>query len=369
MEEKIFVNLSTDHIFECATDIIGREGEGNTSRLEITVPEKLCNCSIYLDFEKPNGEKLRTPKLEVESGVAYYDVVPYLLTDRGEIKVQAVLITEIGGTWKSSIKKYFNQHSINAEDYINNYPEKEDFIVEAQRILDALSGEVAEIAEMLSNNQEFINSIVNTIEDARWVNTITGTRLRFFVGTKAEYEALEDTSNLFAIITDDTTKEEIETDIAELKTATATNTTNTATNTTDIAELDAKHTELANKFTEHEKHSFGVAVAGAKVTGSSAFNVRASDLEEGGVYLVTLRLTESDTAHTACNLAYYGVFVYRTEGINVDITEATWDCGLGQLYIRFTHDGTNLTATTCYTADGEANKYGGYFAMYKLGVI
>lgn len=129
MEDKILVNLSTDanHTFECPTNIIGREGEGYTSRFEITIPEKFTGCSVYLDFEKPNGEKLRTPKLNMENGVAVYDVHPYLLTDDGEIKAQAVLIAENGQTWKSSKKKYHIQKSINA---IEEIPDKEDFIAD-----------------------------------------------------------------------------------------------------------------------------------------------------------------------------------------------------------------------------------------------
>lgn len=165
MEEKILVNLNADHIFECETSILGREGEGNTSRFEITIPEKLRSCSVYLDFKKPNGEKLRTPKLEIKDGVARYNVVPYLLTDEGEIQVQAVLKTASGGTWKTSIKKYFNHDSINAEDYIEDYLEKKDFISEAQKVLDELSQEVNEIAIALSNNTSFIDNIINRVEE------------------------------------------------------------------------------------------------------------------------------------------------------------------------------------------------------------
>lgn len=50
---------------------------------------------------------------------------------------------------------------------------------------------------------------VASAEQADTVKTITGTPLRFFVGTQAEYEELHDTSNLFAIITNDKAKEEL----------------------------------------------------------------------------------------------------------------------------------------------------------------
>ena len=144
MEDKILVNLSTDanHTFECPTNIIGREGEGYISRFEITIPAKFTGCSVYLDFEKPNGEKLRTPKLNMENGVAVYDVHPYLLTDDGEIKAQAVLKAENGQTWKSSKKKYYIQKSINALEEI---PQKEDFVTEVQRVIGVHNDEITAI--------------------------------------------------------------------------------------------------------------------------------------------------------------------------------------------------------------------------------
>ena len=140
MVDIIKVNLCTDanHTFESHRDIIGREGEGDTSRFELTIPEKLTGCSVYLDFEKPDGQPLRTPRLGVDNNVAIYDVVPYLLTNDGEIKVQAILISKDGQTWKSSIKRYIIKNSINADEEI---PEKEDFMTEAQKVLDEVRQE------------------------------------------------------------------------------------------------------------------------------------------------------------------------------------------------------------------------------------
>lgn len=162
MEDKIFVNLSADHTFECDVDIIGREGEGNTTRFEITIPEKLTGCSVYLDFEKPNREKLRTPRLEIENGVAVYDVVPYLLADDGEIKVQAVLTTDDGQTWKSSTKRYLIQNSINALEEI---PEKEDFMTEAQKILDEIRGSVKSVNKTVPDKNGNVDIACITIAD------------------------------------------------------------------------------------------------------------------------------------------------------------------------------------------------------------
>ena len=164
MKDKILVNIRTDHTLECAIDTIGREGEGNTSRFEITIPEKLSGCSVYLDFEKPDGDKLRTPKLEIKTGVAVYDVEPYLLTEGGEVKVQAVFQAENGQIWKSSTKKYINHNSINA---IDDIPQKKDFVFETQKALDALD-------EITSANSKRITNLENGYADKLFITQRNG---------------------------------------------------------------------------------------------------------------------------------------------------------------------------------------------------
>ena len=160
MKDVIVVNISPDHNAESGVNILGREGEGNSSRLEIAIPEELRAYDAYLEFKKPNGEKLRTPKLEVTNGVAVYDVLPYILTEHGELEIQLVLQGGTEEIWKSSIKRYAIQESINA---IDDIPDKEDFISEAQKILDAFSGEVEAIASILSEDANFIDKIAGGV--------------------------------------------------------------------------------------------------------------------------------------------------------------------------------------------------------------
>lgn len=157
MGDIIKVNLGEDHIYESSTDIIGRAGEGNITQFEITIPEQLRSWNIYLDFELPSGETLRTPRLEAGNGVATYDVIPYLLAAKGEINVQVVIEKE-GKTWKSSTKRYNNLYGINALDEI---PKKEDFLTQAQALIDELSGEVQDIANALADNAEFAEAVFN----------------------------------------------------------------------------------------------------------------------------------------------------------------------------------------------------------------
>ena len=163
MKDKILVNICTDHAFESETEVIGREGEGYSARFEITIPKELSDCAVYLDFEKPSGEKFRTPKLKVKDRVAVYDPVPYLFTERGEIKVQAVLQNADGETWKSSVKKYNIQYSINA--FNDEIPQKEDFMFKAQKVIDVFSQKVAEIAEALLKDKGFAEDVASTFEE------------------------------------------------------------------------------------------------------------------------------------------------------------------------------------------------------------
>ena len=183
MEYKISVTLNTDanHTFESADTVIGRAGEGSTTRMEITIPTELTGCSVYLDFEKPNGEKLRTPQLDLENSKAVYDVVQYLLTDYGEIKVQAVCITDDSKIWKSSKKTYHILKSINA---IDDIPEKEDFMTEAQKLLDELreantngSGGTSTPSTTVENIPDYVvkeaENVIKRVIDAQGKRTFT----------------------------------------------------------------------------------------------------------------------------------------------------------------------------------------------------
>ena len=205
MENRIQINLGTDHALECTEKVIGRAGEGLVSKLVITVPEALRGFDAYIDFEKPNGETFRTPKLETAYGVVTYDVPQYLLIENGEIKVQLVFEKSNGTVWKSSKKRYTILKSINAVDDI---PDKEDFITVAQRLIDELSQEVEDIADALANNRKFSQAVIDACGGQKKITTINNIPLRLFVGKKADFE-LEEKQNVFAIFTDDTARKEI----------------------------------------------------------------------------------------------------------------------------------------------------------------
>ena len=206
MKDRIRITVSADHTFECSTNIIGRAGESETAQLEIAVPEKLSDWWTYVEFKKPNGETFRTSNLEVENGVATYKVPLYLLSEDGEIDVQLVFQNESGKVWKSTTKKYIIDGSINATDDI---PIKEDFVAQAQALVDVLSGEVQEIADVLAINPDFADAVIEACGGQTKVNTVDGQALKFWVGTQKEYDEIwvKDPMTLYYIEDDQTLAE------------------------------------------------------------------------------------------------------------------------------------------------------------------
>ena len=135
-KDTIEVTIGDDHSFNCTATTLGRAGENNISQLEITIPAELASFDAYIDFKKPRGETIRTPRLTIEGNKIEYDMPLGLLDQSGNAEVQLILQDENGYIWKSTVKKLTILKSIDAVDDI---PEKEDFITEAQRLLDELS--------------------------------------------------------------------------------------------------------------------------------------------------------------------------------------------------------------------------------------
>lgn len=132
MKDKICATLTKDHIYICNGGVIGRSGENECTQLEITLDECLCDKWVYIDFIKPDGTTYKTPKLDIVNNKVIYDIPNALLDQKGTLKVQVVLQNDEGEIWKSNIKTYGVNPSINATDDI---PNQDDFITEAQRLL------------------------------------------------------------------------------------------------------------------------------------------------------------------------------------------------------------------------------------------
>ena len=168
MKDVIKVNVNKDHSFQCDTRYLARTGENEVECLEITLVDSLCECWAYLDFKTPSGETYKTPRLDIVDGKINYAIPLSVLDTEGELKVQVVLQKESGEIWKSDKKTFIVGKSIDAVDDI---PNKEDFISQAQKILDETVRVVSEFEEELSHkvDEEWVKQYVDEqIVNGEW---------------------------------------------------------------------------------------------------------------------------------------------------------------------------------------------------------
>lgn len=139
MRDIINATICENHFLKCATYSIARNGEGLTPCLSISVPVGLHDFWAYIDFKKPNGETFKTPRIDIAEGKINYNIPSAVLDADGILEVQVVFQNANGDIWKTYVKEFAVRYSINATDDI---PDKQDFITEAQNLLDAISSTV-----------------------------------------------------------------------------------------------------------------------------------------------------------------------------------------------------------------------------------
>ena len=164
MRDIINATIGTDHFLKCNTYALARNGEGLTPCLSISIPEGLLEYWAYIDFKKANGETFKTPRLEYSEGKIVYDIDGSVLDVEGKLEVQVVFQNANNETWKTYVKEFAVRYSINATDDI---PNKQDFITEAQKLLDELGTETEGIKVELGNKQDMLIAGDNiTIKDS-----------------------------------------------------------------------------------------------------------------------------------------------------------------------------------------------------------
>lgn len=131
------VYVRNDRTITCDNFIIGKTYENETTQMIFHITPEMATKEFYLEFEKANGEKFSSPRLDiiVEENTIYVDFsVPNTILDvPGDLKCEVVLRDEIK-TWKSYTLLLNVLASINAsQEYEKDYP---DFIEQAQEILD-----------------------------------------------------------------------------------------------------------------------------------------------------------------------------------------------------------------------------------------
>lgn len=140
------------------------------------------------------------------------------------------------------------------------------------------------------------------------IKTINGKAVKFFFGTQSEYEALtdEEKTGLFAIITNDTSKEAFENAIEELR-----------------AEYDGLRESLA-------KGEF--AANGLKITNIT--REYDAKLTESGYYLISV---DGGSPNAGVSMGDYMCLVYWRQGYSVVTT--AWHTGTETINLKIDGDG------------------------------
>lgn len=161
MSDIIKIIIDKNHQITASNTVIGRIGENKVCDLELSFEDEIGDNWVFIDFEKPSGEKVKTSRLTVNDNIAYYTVTDDVINEFGILNIQIVLQNENDVIWKSNVTPFFIQESINAVDDIPE-SEKQDFITEAQKVLDGcteLDNVLRDILEAIRTEDVTANTI------------------------------------------------------------------------------------------------------------------------------------------------------------------------------------------------------------------
>lgn len=149
MRNIISITVSADHRVCCPEWDIARTGENDCTRFEITLAEELSTYSAYIDFEKPDGEKFKTPRLNIEYNRIIYDLPSAVLDVKGNLLVRLVLQNDEGEIWKSNVQKFYVSESVDATEAI---VEKDDFVADIEKRVKELNVGLKNKVDKLDTN-------------------------------------------------------------------------------------------------------------------------------------------------------------------------------------------------------------------------
>lgn len=139
---------------------IARSNENLVEIINITIEDdSLLLWDPYIEFQNNDCEKISTPKLEyIDNKISY--ALPLEVLKEGILKIQVVFRNqETKQIWKTNIKQYFVNPSINASEFIEtNNP---DFITNAQKILTDCEAAADKIINDVFTKDEIYN-LLNT---------------------------------------------------------------------------------------------------------------------------------------------------------------------------------------------------------------
>lgn len=186
MNNEIIIKLSNDRRIECSSSIIGKTYENEATILKFNLIGEMIDKNFYIEFEKPDGTKLVTPKLEVKldeseiiktHGTVEYAIPNSLLDMIGELKMEVVLRNDDGLVFKTFTYTFNILNSINASEEIPEaYP---DFVSEAQKVMDLIKTEGK--GDLYLSDDGTYKEISSGIQD---YNKLKNIPIKYLTGTK-----------------------------------------------------------------------------------------------------------------------------------------------------------------------------------------
>lgn len=137
---EIEIKLFNNRTYLKSNSIIGKTNENISTTLKFILVNEMADKNFYIEFEKPDGTKLSTPKLDIltseEIFYVNYLIPNSLLDQEGNLNVEVILRDNEGLVFKSFTIKFTILKSINATEEIEeNFP---DFVSEAQKVIDLI---------------------------------------------------------------------------------------------------------------------------------------------------------------------------------------------------------------------------------------
>lgn len=135
---EIKINLKSNRETLYKNKIIGKTFENEATILHFELDDEMNDKDFYIEFEKIDGTKFSTPRIDILENKVEYSIPNSLLDLQGDLKVEVVLRKD-GVVFKSYTMKFIVLESINATEEIpNQFP---DFVSEAQKVIDTLEFE------------------------------------------------------------------------------------------------------------------------------------------------------------------------------------------------------------------------------------
>ena len=161
----IEVELDNDHNYECEVKNIARKGENKATVLRLKLTDEMLDKFIYIDFEKPDGTKVKSERLAVDLTNKTADCpITNQLTDVVGIMLVEIVIEDTDNlVWKSYSKKYYITESIGA--VVELSPENVDWLTQTRTKLELL---MTQTVETLENAETVVSDIVTAKENGEF---------------------------------------------------------------------------------------------------------------------------------------------------------------------------------------------------------